>query len=372
MRSQCEPVTGAVLFQSNEDVISFVESVLTLETDVSSLQDLHFASGALSASAGRMITAFILRYSSDLQIEHLRIDDAEAVFASYPDLADVLATVKTIKHLSLHAIGSHARRMLCNLSSPLISADLSMVPFDDTDSVDVELLSALGEDDRGALSRSPIDLLRGSQETLEMLTGQGCETLCDAEGWYSSRSYPHVRLVDLKDNDIPITIHYAYAFPNLCNLSIETSHELLAGLGIIDWEGFFRVRKRNKVEQRQFGTWATIAWCRASLVDHFMLGLMCPVKTICVVGPYMDPNMLFHVLKTTRPSSLLLEGFSATDLCRGSLAKVLCGPYGVQLSEVQYHIMVLRTDTKVPEMLVCALQLMNVEPHMNGIAGCFN
>ena len=103
-----------------------------------------------------------------------------------------------------------------------------------------------------------------------------------------------------------------------------------------------------------------------------------PVKARQLVGDKvalqgnMDPNMLFHVLKTTRPSSLLLEGFSATDLCRGSLAKVLCGPYGVQLSEVQYHIMVLRTDTKVPEMLVCAPQLMNVKPHMNGIAGCFN
>lgn len=349
------PATGAVIFQSSADLMEFMNAVVSLGMDISSIKEMHFASGLSLGPLGMLVTSFFLLYSTDMKITILKIDQAEALFDVLPHLANAFVLLTTVKHLTLHGIGKHARRMLCNIRSMLVSADLTMIPFEDPD-CDSSMLEAEVDKDSRTLTRSPIDLLWRSRASLESLKGSGCETLCDTEGiWYSSRYYPQVRVIDLRENDIPVTIHYVRAFPTLSKLSIATSHEILSSLDITSWNAMVKVRKRNQVEQRQFGTWRALETCCAPLIDHFMLNIMCPVTEVEIVGPYMDLDMLLHVLRTSRPTSLVLKGFLAGEIFTPRFAKLLRQPCVAQLSHLQMNLLTRGCD--ITDILVGDFQL---------------
>ena len=88
------------------------------------------------------------------------------------------------------------------------------------------------------------------------------------------------------------------------------------------------------------------------LIDHFMLSLTCPVRELHVFGPYMNPDILFQVLKTTQPSTLSLQGFFLADLANTRFAKLLRQPCAVSLNQLELFVTVRSSDVDAARYLV--------------------
>ncbi|RPD54100.1 hypothetical protein L226DRAFT_526951 [Lentinus tigrinus ALCF2SS1-7] len=356
-----QPWSGILRFNTGAEVMSFV--VLTLSSDadsrLSSLEGFHFSTGVLASCVAEMLKAFILRYSLTMNITYLMIDYAEEFFGSSTGLAEVFAALKTIKYLKIHDVGIHGFLFLQKTRSCFLSADLSMTAVFNKPPNCIHL--PLTETRRVAV-RNPIVLLHRSQGSLEVLTGSGSRTLCKSRGRYR-QVYENVRVLDLQDNDLPVTTHYAHAFPNLSKLRLETAPEVLSALHASKMDSLSKVRSRNRAQQLDTGTWKSLDACDAPLVDHFMLSLLCPVQKLHVFGSYMNPDMLFQVLKTTRPSTLSLRGFFLADLATGRFTKLLRQPCVLSLKKLELFICVHASDVDAAKHLdqsVAALRPLKI------------
>ena len=349
-QKQNKPWSGILKFSTGEEIMGFIVLTLCSDADfrLSLLEGFHFSTGVLASSVAEMLKAFILRYSLTMNITYLTIDYAEEFFGSSSGLAEVFAGLKTIKHVKIHDVGIHGALFLLKTRSCFVSADLSM--SSEFDKYRRFLKSPLTQDRQVAV-RNPIILLHRSQSGLANLTGAGCRTLCSDDHGYR-QVYDHVRILDLQDNDLPVTAHYVRAFPNLANLRLETAPEVLSALRDSKSNSLTKVRSRNRKQQYQMDTWKSLDMCQAPLVDHFMLSLTCPVRELHVFGPYMNPDMLFQVLKTTQPSTLSLQGFFLADLANTRFAKLLRQPCAVSLNQLELFVTVRSSDVDAARYLV--------------------
>ncbi len=295
-----------------------------------------------------MLQAFFLRFSLTMNITHLTMDYAEEFFGSSPGLAEAFAALKTIKYVKIHDVGIHGVLFLQNTRSCFVSADLTMAAVFEQHPRCLQPPSSAG---RRVTVRNPIVLLHGAQNDLVALTASGCRTLHPDDSGYC-QVYPNVRTLELQDNDLPVTTHYAHAFPDLSKLRVETSPDVLSALAVSKSDSVTKSRSRNCDQQLKTGTWKSLDACHAPLVDHFMLCLICPVKELHVFGPHMNPDMLYQVLKTTQPSALSLRSFFLGDLATRRFAKLLRQPCAVNLKRLELFICIKSADVDVAGNLV--------------------
>ncbi|TFK87420.1 hypothetical protein K466DRAFT_548786 [Polyporus arcularius HHB13444] len=325
--------------------MGFILLTLCSDSDsrLSALEGFHFSTGVLASSVAEMLQAFILRFSLTMNITHLTMDYAEEFFGSSSGLAEAFAALKTIKYVKIHDVGTHGVLFLQKTRSCFVSADLAMAAVLEQHPRNLQPPSSAG---RRLTVRNPFILLHGAQNDLAALTASGCRTLHPDDGKHC-QAYPNVRDLDLQDNDLPVTTHYAHAFPNLSKLRVETSPGILSALTVSETDSVTKHRSRNRAQQLKTGTWKALDACHAPLLDHFMLCLICSVKEMHVFGPYMNPDMLYQVLKTTRPSALSLRGFFLADLATRRFAKLLRQPCAVDLKHLELFICIKSGDVDV-------------------------
>ncbi|KAI0655352.1 hypothetical protein C8Q70DRAFT_923853 [Cubamyces menziesii] len=289
-----------------------------------SLRRLHISTGCLPPSDARALEQLLIDNESHFEIRRLTIDHAEEFFDSTPGLVGAFALVHTVTELTMSEIGRRASLFLERSRSKLISANLSMVmrplPADSEDSDDEDY----DDDAFDSTIRNPILQLHNSQDTLRKLSVEWADTDCDLGVLYKE-CYPNVKTLTLASNELPYTMHYARAYPNLSELTLDVATRELAELGR-GIDSFVDHRYVNKLEQMQHGKWERLTAVHGTLIDHFLLGLLCEVEQVHINGNFMDKRMFRSVLSTTRPKYVNFQGFDVDLFFEGEFRRLMRGP----------------------------------------------
>lgn len=306
----------AIMLDNNSDVLRFAAKYADA-TRGFPFDTVHFATNTLTPRAAQALEGFLRGPARHLEFKQLIIDNSEGLLGSAPGLTAAFAGLTGLTCLELLGAGQRSRELLRDMKAKLTTVNLVMVPVEED----------LDKEDEGweATGRNPIPLLSNFQDTLESLSGEGTETLCVEELSYPQH-YPKLKEVLLEGVDLPITIHYVRAYPNLSSLKIradiEEFVEMLKGKRN---EAELR-RQHNILEQLTHGCWPSLSNCDSTLGTLYILGLQCHVYDLRIVADIAGPGMLGSVLMDTRPTVLtldkftldLLSGHDFTSLMRGS------------------------------------------------------
>ncbi|RPD70289.1 hypothetical protein L226DRAFT_514543 [Lentinus tigrinus ALCF2SS1-7] len=302
--------------------MTFVLSALTGSSESLAAHGLHISTGALSNEVAQTLVSFFDRPPRHLCITHLQIDDAEYFLGSHPDLVVALAGLRTIRNLSLGGVGEHSRALLRGMRASLVSADLEMLTEDNEASTRIVY--------------NPIKLLRGSQDSLRLLLGKGCDIRSPRDESYEER-FPSVRVIKLEQLHLPMTGDYVRVFPNLARLCISIPDEVKDQVLGPNYRAYAEYRNLNIFAQADEGTWNSLETCSATLDDHYLLGLTCPVTKLRISGNYMDTRMLRAVLSNTRPEYLGFRWFDA-NIFTERFTAVFRRPYLSQLRCLEFTL----------------------------------
>ncbi|KAI0365466.1 hypothetical protein BV20DRAFT_954278 [Pilatotrama ljubarskyi] len=314
-----------VRLRRESSISSFVAFMLAEDARrVRFLTNLHISTGLLSRAEAGPFEDFVFRFAPQMNIIQLDIERAEEFFESSPGLSSAFSLLTTVKHLKMDEIGRRASIFLEQLRSQLVSADLTMIPRpirhdeDDEDSDEDE-----DEDDPSI--RNPILQLRNSQDTLKSLDVTFGDTDCDVGELFEQR-YPHVKRLNLIANELPYTMHYARAYPNVTTLTIACAERELAELGT-KMDDYVDQRHVNKLEQMSHGSWKSLKEVHGTLIDHFLLAALCPVEQLHIRGPFMDTRMFRSVLLTTTPAYVNFDAFDVDLFYEADFKRLMRGHF---------------------------------------------
>ncbi|KAI0751911.1 hypothetical protein C8Q80DRAFT_1098427 [Daedaleopsis nitida] len=312
------------------------------------LWGLSFTCRDISPGLAAELVSFLQTCSSIGKIGTLEILHAEDLLESDEGLVDAFASLKTIKDLKVYEMGHEAAEFLRQLQSAVVKAELDVLQDDDEDWDPDDHYT----EDEQDYYKNPIVLLRNSQQSLEMLIGQGFDTVISLLPTYAV-SYPHVDFLDLRDVDPPLTVPLAHAFPNLSFLALMVDDDDLESMGN-GLQTIVEHRAVNIIEQMQHGSWKSLDRCLGRLIDHFLLAVQCHVKALTIRGNGMEPRMLRDVLGQTKPLHLSFEGFEA-NLFDSGFRRVMRRPYAAQLRCMELVLVVGAVlepeNVDVPDMI---------------------
>lgn len=150
--------------------------------------------------------------------------------------------------------------------------------------------------------------------------------------------YPRLRTLAMHDATLPLTLPFVRAFPALKRLSFRTKYHNTYG----DTAAQVRLcRDRNVQEQQHAGiTWARLRAFDGGLAGLYVLGLVCSIERVVLVGVRHDQlHMLAPALVHARPRILELGGWPV-DIRRpgprgdGGTLAVLQGAGGARLEDL--------------------------------------
>ncbi|EIW62398.1 uncharacterized protein TRAVEDRAFT_27712 [Trametes versicolor FP-101664 SS1] len=332
----------AVYLENASHILSFVAFMLADHPHRLPLLDsLYIHIGLFSAADADVLEKFLIACGPLLGVKRLVIKHAEEFFKSSPGLASAFGLLRHVQHLVVSEVGQHTSVFLRDLQSSLVSADLEMIPHNDGASSDD---NDEGDDDEGdeeevdederlrkALTenhRNPILLLHNSQETLKTLDARSCGTTPDfTRSDQYEECYPTIQKLTLTANELPNTLYYARAFPNVHTLTLRIDPSQLEILGD-DLEDFDNFRESNMFDFTEYEgpKWTALKAVHGALTDHFLLGLSCPVEQLHIDGPYMNTMMFHAVLATTRPKYVYFHAFDVEMFENGEFDELMSGP----------------------------------------------
>ncbi|KAI0637475.1 hypothetical protein C8Q77DRAFT_1086200 [Trametes polyzona] len=302
-------VQKEVLLKRKDTVTSFVAFMMVdYPYRLRFLENLHISTGRLSGGDAEVLERFLLDSAQVMIVRQLTIDHAEQFFLSMAGLSGAFSLLHTLDSLTLNDIGRRAEGFLISLKSHLVSADLSMLLFYGDEFDD--------DNEDGNVTLNPILQLRNSQDTLGHLHVQRCNVFTDLETVYEER-YPHILELSLTSDELPCTTHLARAFPNVHTLQFECEPRPWEQLGA-DLEVLHALRVTNEGQQTRFGMWTALRCVQGTLVDLYLLGLLCPVEQLHIDGPATYRSMLRPVIGVATPAYLSLTHFDA-DIVSESL-----------------------------------------------------
>lgn len=316
------------------------------------LRSLCLIFRSISRPNALMLGGLLEDHSGDIVIRDLTILHAEDVFNSCFTLANALASLTNIVTLDLRNVGRLGAHFLRELRSSLKCANIHVSPLSEHGEMDEE--EDDDDDDDDGYYRNPIELLGNSQRTLETLVGENFETIF-GEPMYKVY-YPHVRRLELRDNEIPTTVLLAKAFPNVSFLRVMTAEKDLDEFLGEELAPYAERRSVNIVEQLRYGTWTSLGMYSGTLMDHFMLGIQCPIAELDIEGPFMEPFVLRPVLKDARPYKVTFKKFDG-GIFTPDFAKVMRRPYVSQLKCLEFVIILGVVPLEGAAMLVRAIFL---------------
>lgn len=119
---------------------------------------------------------------------------------------------------------------------------------------------------------------------------------------------PRLRVLNMKDATLPLTLPFVRAFPNLERLAFHTRR--YGDYGHVEAE-FRMCRDRNVQDQQRTGiTWGRLRAFDGGLAGLYVLGLMCSIERVVLVSVRHDQlHMLASALVHARPRILELGGW---------------------------------------------------------------
>ena len=293
-------------------------------------KELTITAHSLFRPIATAFSLFLSQYAHLLVVETLRIDHADTLLAGgNPPLYETFAKLRHVLTLKVSGSGATSAKFLRAMESKLQDAELNMIP------------PSPGGEDRpnGPEDYNCIRLLHGSQDTLRRLSGSSFELMTEWETPTYPQVYPNVEQLILNNNDGPVTIVYAHAFPNLRFFQYDTSDEDLRMIGTT-YKEHQVVRNLNIIQQIELHSpWQNLEACHASLADLFLLGLQCHVRRLHVLGHFMLSSHLRAVLADTTPEYMCLQGFDVNIFTK-SFTNTMKKPYAQQLRALEVILMV--------------------------------
>ncbi|RPD72195.1 hypothetical protein L226DRAFT_512037 [Lentinus tigrinus ALCF2SS1-7] len=298
---------SGVFLSTSEDAISFLRFMLA-DTDARfpHLRSLKISRGNFSLSGVHALRGLLCHKS--LALHTLILMDAESVLLSdparrnksnTPSLFMALANLRSLKNLVIDGCDvisfSLLRMMVCSLET----ASLNLGSYTSWSSI------------TSADDRNPILLLMRSSHTLQELRGSCFDS--SPETIKFDVVYPSVRLISASYSSswMPATLAYINAFPNLEHLSLTCPSHRFEGNGADPNSvlHLFSNRECNLNDQENYSiTWEHLQEVSGSVIDLFVLGLVCQVPTVRVLDDISERMCRFlrDVIADMKPTTLVM------------------------------------------------------------------
>ncbi|KAI0705281.1 hypothetical protein C8T65DRAFT_696408 [Cerioporus squamosus] len=331
-------IGSGVSLWTSEEAISFLQF---MRADPNNrflhLRNLKISRGNFSHSAVHALRG-LLNYRS-LALESLTLLDAEAVLLSdntnplVPNtLFMAIANLRSLKNLAIDGCDVVTLTMLRYMVASLETASLDLGLY-------TSWSSSTNPDDR-----NPILLLTKSSQTLRELRGSYFD--CNPLTIKYDVVYPAVHLINASYTSInmPATLAYIHAFPNLEHLSLTCPSHRFEGNGADPntVPHLFSNRDCNMHDQENYGvTWEHLQEVSGSVIDLFVLGLVCHVTTVRVLDDISERmcRFLHDVIADMRPERLVVTvAGSSLFAAGGPLDGVLRQPAAQHLRDLELEI----------------------------------
>ncbi|RDX48498.1 hypothetical protein OH76DRAFT_657769 [Lentinus brumalis] len=268
------------VFECEDHIRDFFQNISeNSELFCAGIRGLEFAVGTISHDAAALLKYCIADFGKLMPLKRLHFDEAEDLLASDPGLVNAFAALTTVKKLYIANVGEHASDMLMKMQSSIVSAELSL-SYD----------RKWGSPDDAYYS-DPTYLMSASHATLEKLNASWA-TVVDA---FLQPRYTNIRRLQLDFVDGPRTYDYVVPFPNLQYLTVSSyalkfykDENVLASADTL--------RRANQKEQEEYGSWRLLIQVTGPLIDVYMLGLSCFVRTMNLVTTRASEEHNAHML----------------------------------------------------------------------------
>ncbi|TFK84345.1 hypothetical protein K466DRAFT_602070 [Polyporus arcularius HHB13444] len=329
--------TGVSL-RTSEEAISFLR-FMRADPDrrFLHLRSLKISRGNFSRSGVHALRGLLCHRS--LALETLTLLDAEAVLLSDnthplspPTLFTAIASLQSLKNLAIDGCDAIALSLLRYMVAPLQTASLGLGLY-------TSWSSSTNADDR-----NPILLLTKSSDSLRELRGSYFD--CNPAIIKFDVVYPAVRLINASYTSswMPSTLAYIHAFPNLEHLFLTSTSNRFEGNGNDPntVPHLFSNRECNIHDQENYDvTWEHLQEVAGSVIDLFVLGLVCHVPTVRVLDDISERmcRFLHDVIADMKPESLVVTvAGSSLFAAGGPMDGVLRQPAAQQLRHLELEL----------------------------------
>lgn len=352
-------IANGVSISTSEEAISFLRFMLAdVDARFPHLHSLELSRGNF-ARAGVHALRGLLNHNY-LALKTLILLDAEAILSSesaktnisssQPSLFMALANLQSLKNLTIDGCDVTALSLLRLMSACLETVTLNLGMYTSWSSI-------ISPDDR-----NPIPLLIQSSQTLREIRGSYFDS--NPVTIKFDVVYPSVRLISASYASMwmPATLAYIHAFPNLESLSLTSDSHRFEGNGADpnSVPHLFSNRECNMHDQENYGvTWEHLQEVSGSVVDLFVLGLICHVPTVRVLDDISERmcRFLHDVIADTKPQALVVTvAGSALFAPGGSMNVVLRQPAAQYLRNLELELCFApqESDASLDAILVSA------------------
>ncbi|KAL1943338.1 hypothetical protein VTO73DRAFT_4413 [Trametes versicolor] len=271
----------------------------------SSVRDLYLAlerSRMMKQASPQLLLSLPLMHN----LASLSISESEFVFDDDFGLCGAFAALTSLRELHLPAAGERTVQFLQASQSTFVTVNISFPPEYDEDGFFDECITPMD----AWPQYHPAVLLANSRLTLRDL---------ECERWYTHPEimpdpgivYPEMRRLRMASASMPLTLPFVRAYPNLSYLSIHTGESDDGHCYASDIQGYADHRRKNMLAQAPLGcSWAELGEYSGSLVDFYLLGLVCPVGRVELRALHRNHRyMLGPALSCARPRRLVLHGW---------------------------------------------------------------
>lgn len=271
----------------------------------SSVRDLYLAlerSRMMKKASPQLLLSLPLMHN----LASLSISESEFVFDDDFGLCGAFAALTSLRELHLPAAGERTVQFLQTSQSTFVTVNISFPPEYDEDGFFDECITPMD----AWPQYHPAVLLANSRLTLRDL---------ECERWYTHPEimpdpglvYSEMRRLRMASASMPLTLPFIRAYPNLTYLSIHTGESDDGHCYASDVQRYTDHRRKNMLAQAPPGcSWAELGEYSGSLVDFYLLGLVCPIGRVELRALHRNHRyMLGPALSCARPRRLVLHGW---------------------------------------------------------------
>ncbi|EIW56531.1 uncharacterized protein TRAVEDRAFT_73070, partial [Trametes versicolor FP-101664 SS1] len=297
----------------NEQVESFIQFMIADgDHRFPLLRTLTLSATTLPLFTGYILAQLFHRLARKGALCSLKLDDAESLLRSHPELPYAIAELPKLKSLCMYQSGRHGGTLMKLLRSELVYANLG-TPYQ----------VFMGRDDDGQIEdredadAAVVDNDGPSQGDDDLITAlhQSCQSLRELRMTFASDYsqaqtlvFPNLTSLTLHAGllDAPVTGYFSCMFPNLKEFEVYTFNPDHKPFGILD---FADRRDDNMDNQAECKRWRTLRYYDGTLEALFSLGIECRIDWVKLKSEdsALDPFMLSEALQEARPVHLCLE-----------------------------------------------------------------
>ena len=261
------------------------------------LRHLTLLLGSISEPVARTLIAVLRRAVSHLEV--LNLSPSDPFLDSATDLPDAVASLTSLRSLSVSLADITTCVMLSKLHAPISRLNLEYVP-----SLDEYGASFVERANEEAVVIHPLTVCSAFSSTLEELHFTFEHYLERIPRPRSAPVYPRLRTLRLDEDWLDISPYIA-ATPCVTKLILQGVTDPLYDTLQMDPELMSDIREDNKQAQLADGSWTCLQELDAELLMAYLCGLICQVPRVTLSHINLhNARLLRKVLRDVRPTWL--------------------------------------------------------------------